>query len=239
MKPRVTRGPSQVGLGHLRRLCPVHVDIDGRPHAQITRQQGRGTPDDPSVVELVEPLKQAVICHLPLQAIGFAQAELRGVRRQALGERPRVVEDALDRICDELADCLRVGPLREQIGRDPAPRRRRGIHSPSSSRLMCSRTSGRRDCLRSGRVNSRRSRGRSPMPYSAAAERWDTTPCSAIRRQAGTSGPSWSQAARRSSLAAGLRRDPKLGTKIQCELQHLGVSDGIRTHDIQDHNLAL
>ena len=32
---------SQVGLGHLRRLRPVHVDIDGRPHAQITRQQGR------------------------------------------------------------------------------------------------------------------------------------------------------------------------------------------------------
>jgi hypothetical protein len=41
------------------------------------------------------------------------------------------------------------------------------------------------------------------------------------------------------SLAAGLRRYPKLNTKIERELQHFGVSDGIRTHDIQDHNLAL
>lgn len=58
---------SEVCLGDFRLLRPVHVDIDGRPHAQITRKQGRGTFKDPSVVDQVEPLKQAVIGHLPLQ----------------------------------------------------------------------------------------------------------------------------------------------------------------------------
>ena len=32
---------------------------------------------------------------------------------------------------------------------------------------------------------------------------------------------------------------PKLNTKTRLDMQFLGVSDGIRTHDIQDHNLAL
>ena len=51
-------------------------------------------------------------------AIALAQAKLGGVWRQCLGERPWVVEDALDRACHELADRLRVSPLRKQIGRD-------------------------------------------------------------------------------------------------------------------------
>lgn len=51
-------------------------------------------------------------------AIALAQSKPRGVWRQSLGDRPRVVEDAPDGVCHELADRLWVIPLRKQIGRD-------------------------------------------------------------------------------------------------------------------------
>ena len=48
---------TQLGLRHLAGTCPVHVDIDGRAHAEVSRQKGSGTLDDPPVIYEVETLQ--------------------------------------------------------------------------------------------------------------------------------------------------------------------------------------
>ncbi|TMK48666.1 MAG: hypothetical protein E6G66_09895 [Actinobacteria bacterium] len=76
---------SEVRFCHVARHLPVHVDIEAASNPQVTRHEGCGAFDDPSVVDNVEALKKPVVCHLALELLK-GPGTLHGRLPQALGK---------------------------------------------------------------------------------------------------------------------------------------------------------
>src|SRR5437879_4332863 len=60
---------SEVCFCHVARHLPVHIDIEAASNSQVTRQEGCGAFDDPSLVEEVEALKKPVVCYPALELL--------------------------------------------------------------------------------------------------------------------------------------------------------------------------
>lgn len=81
---------AQFPRGNLARNGAVHVDVDRRPHSEVTRQQRSGALHDPSLIDDVEAFEQSVVCHLALQLRQRPSARVRGcfqLVRQRAAER--------------------------------------------------------------------------------------------------------------------------------------------------------
>lgn len=135
-----------------------------------------------------------------VRSVVSPQTKARRVWRKPVGEGSRIVVDSADRVGDKLCDCLGVLVVREEVGRYARPARdeqaaviARLTHvkaqhvkaDVSTSRLA---SLGEDEVVRVGREMTK-----GVLP---AADRCETTPSSGARSQAGTSGASWSQAAR-------------------------------------------
>ena len=91
---------SQFVLRHLPRDIAIEVDVETSTDADIPGEERGGTLDDPSIVNEVEPLDEAVISNLPLKLLqrpstvfGCSLEPVRQGRRK--GGRCRVSTPAL------------------------------------------------------------------------------------------------------------------------------------------------
>jgi hypothetical protein len=60
-------GLSELALGHPRHRVAKDIDIDGRSHSEVAREQRRGPLDDPTLIRPVEAFEQPVVRHLALE----------------------------------------------------------------------------------------------------------------------------------------------------------------------------
>jgi len=61
------RGFAEIGLGDVPRRRAIHIDVNGRAHADVASQQSRCPFHDPPVVDEVETFEESVVCNLALE----------------------------------------------------------------------------------------------------------------------------------------------------------------------------